>query len=87
MHVVDTCGCMWWALAGQVEGTRGSISITFGETPMVGVACKLSSPGLTALVNALTAVRGSANPYSICGSLPLVDQLQKAGFGEWAWRT
>jgi acetylornithine deacetylase len=33
------------------------------------------------MCDALTAVKGKAEPYSICGSLPLVDQLQKAGFG------
>ena len=78
---MTVCGCVWLCVTVKVEGTRGSISITFGETPMVGIACKLSSPGLTAMVTALTAVRGSAKPYSICGSLPLVDELQKAGFG------
>ncbi len=33
-----------------------------------------------ALCDALTAVRGTCKPFSICGSLPLVDDLQRAGF-------
>jgi acetylornithine deacetylase len=42
--------------------------------------------GGAALVAAMKTVRGDAEPYSICGSLPLVDKLQEAGFGAVAAR-
>jgi acetylornithine deacetylase len=51
--------------------------LTSGEN---GVACKLDSKGYFALVKATEAVLGSAKPYSIGGSLPLIRDLQDAGF-------
>ncbi len=44
--------------------------------PRQGIACKLDSKGYKALVEATEAVKGSAKPYSICGSLPLVGDMQ-----------
>eukprot|EP01045_Picozoa_sp_COSAG04_P011242 COSAG04_NODE_719_length_10829_cov_6.915750_10_plen_161_part_00 len=45
-----------------------------------GIACKLDSPGFAALKQATKEVKGNAEPYSICGSLPLVGDMQEDGF-------
>ena len=63
-----------------IEGFRGSLELTFGEGCLEGVACSLDSEGHAALVDATAAVLGEAKPYSICGSLPLVRDLQRGGF-------
>ena len=47
---------------------------------MEGIACNLDSPGLSALTEAITKVKGKGEPYAICGSLPLVREMQAAGF-------
>ena len=47
---------------------------------MEGIACSLDSEGHKALCKATAAVLGEAKPYSICGSLPLVRDLQRHGF-------
>ncbi len=51
--------------------------LTPGEN---GVACKIDSKGYHALVRATEVVLGTAKPYSIGGSLPLIRDLQDAGF-------
>ena len=45
-----------------------------------GIACNLESPGFKFLHQATLEVLGESEPYSICGSLPLVRDLQDAGF-------
>ena len=45
-----------------------------------GVACKLDSPGYTAILEATEMVLGAARPYSIGGSLPCIRGLQDSGF-------
>ncbi|WP_395816991.1 hypothetical protein [Archangium minus] len=58
-----------------------------------GIACRLDSPGLQALKEAIQQVRGVApTPFSLTGSLPLVRDLQRqgcdvqiTGFGEMAY--
>lgn len=45
-----------------------------------GIACKLDSPAFQHLHAATEAVLGESKPYSITGSLPLVGDLQEAGF-------
>eukprot|EP00592_Proboscia_alata_P006087 CAMPEP_0194354438 /NCGR_PEP_ID=MMETSP0174-20130528/2601_1 /TAXON_ID=216777 /ORGANISM="Proboscia alata, Strain PI-D3" /LENGTH=457 /DNA_ID=CAMNT_0039123395 /DNA_START=71 /DNA_END=1444 /DNA_ORIENTATION=- len=47
---------------------------------MEGIACDLTSTGLEALTQATKEVKGSVKPYAITGSLPLVRQMQNAGF-------
>jgi acetylornithine deacetylase len=66
-----------FAIANELSG---KLELTWGEHDMTGIACSLESPGFHSLCAALTAVRGEAKPYSICGSLPLVDELQANGF-------
>jgi acetylornithine deacetylase len=51
--------------------------LTDGEN---GIACDLKSMGYKALVEATQKVLGSAKPYSIGGSLPLIRDLQDEGF-------
>jgi acetylornithine deacetylase len=47
---------------------------------MVGIACNLDSIGFQALSTATKEVLGDCKPFSLTGSLPLVADLQKAGF-------
>eukprot|EP00750_Incisomonas_marina_P002172 INCI12129.1.p1 GENE.INCI12129.1~~INCI12129.1.p1 ORF type:complete len:483 (+),score=74.18 INCI12129.1:88-1449(+) len=69
----------------DVDIKRGVIEFKWAQaeqdiTQMEGIACDLSSPGLQAMVDATCQVKGSAKPFSITGSLPLVRQMQSAGF-------
>jgi len=65
----------------EIEGARGELELTWGnESSMEGIACHLKSEGNAALVAATREVLGEAKPYSICGSLPLVRNLQRGGF-------
>jgi len=61
-------------------GPRGSLELTWVGASLAGVACTLDTPGNKALVGAISDVKGEAKPYAITGSLPLVRDLQKAGF-------
>jgi acetylornithine deacetylase/succinyl-diaminopimelate desuccinylase-like protein len=76
------------------SGQRASLALKFKGRPLEGVACKLDSPALSELLNAIRHVRGpdAAKPSSLTGSLPLVKELQRAGcdvqitgFGRTAW--
>ena len=60
--------------------TRGKIAISWTDTPFKGIACKLDSPGYDCLIAAHKAVKGDVKPYSITGSLPLVGDMQAAGY-------
>ena len=64
----------------EIEGFKGSLELSFGETHLDGIACSTDSQGHKALCAATEAVLGEVKPYSICGSLPLVRDLQRAGF-------
>lgn len=59
---------------------RGNLELTWSGEAIKGVACNLESPGFGALRDAVEQVKGSVAPYSICGSLPLIGDLQAAGF-------
>merc|ERR1712137_56247 len=61
------------------ENIVGKISLEWGEC-LGGIACKRDSDGYRALRDAIALIKGKAEPYAICGSLPLVDQLAEAGF-------
>ena len=58
----------------------GKLELKWGTGILEGIACSLDSEGHKALCKATEAVLGEAKPYSICGSLPLVRELQRAGF-------
>ena len=45
-----------------------------------GIACSTESDGYKHLDAATAEVLGSSIPYSDCGSLPLVGDMQEAGF-------
>ena len=64
------------------DGRRGSLRLIPRGRFMEGIACDLSSPGLSVLKEALAAVRGQAGvqQFSMTGSLPLVRDLQRQGF-------
>ena len=64
----------------EIEGARGKLELTWGAGYMEGIACTLGSEGNLALIAATESVLGEAKPYSICGSLPLVRDLQRGGF-------
>jgi len=59
---------------------KGKIQLSFSEHPYKGIACKLESKGYDALCAATKKVLGEVKPYSICGSLPLVGDMQEAGY-------
>eukprot|EP00298_Acanthocystis_sp_HF-20_P012350 c19845_g4_i1.p1 GENE.c19845_g4_i1~~c19845_g4_i1.p1 ORF type:complete len:434 (-),score=190.05 c19845_g4_i1:34-1335(-) len=69
-EVVDTEG----------KTITGGIKLTFEDDPYKGIACKLDSKGYEALCTATKNVLGEVKPYSICGSLPLVGEMQEAGY-------
>jgi acetylornithine deacetylase len=74
-------------------GKTCSLSFRFLGAGTEGIACRLDSPGLQALKEAMQHVRGvPATPFSLTGSLPLVRDLQRqgcdvqiTGFGDMAY--
>jgi len=65
---------------GTEEEQKGVLTLTWGSHCLEGVACNIDSPGFAALTNAVELIKGEVKPYSICGSLPLVKEMQDAGF-------
>jgi len=59
---------------------RGAVTLTWEGAPFKGIACKLDSVGFEALCQATRSVIGEAKPYSVCGSLPLVGDMQEMGY-------
>ncbi|XP_065897167.1 uncharacterized protein [Dysidea avara] len=59
---------------------KGELEIIWDGEPFKGVACQLDSVGHTSLREATQSVIGECRPYSITGSLPLVGEMQEAGF-------
>ncbi|SES77753.1 Acetylornithine deacetylase/Succinyl-diaminopimelate desuccinylase [Myxococcus fulvus] len=69
-----------WPRTRTEDGRRGRLSLRFQGGGTEGIACRLDSPGLQALKDAMKAVRGvDAQPFSLTGSLPLVRDLQRQG--------
>lgn len=60
--------------------TKGKLTLTWTDAPFRGIACKLDSPGFECLCAAHKTVKGQVKPYSITGSLPLVGDMQDAGY-------
>ena len=61
--------------------TRGSLELHVSSSDVLeGIACTLDGPAYAALGAATQAVLGELKPYSIGGSLPLVRDMQRAGF-------
>ena len=53
---------------------------SFHTHALQGIACNLDSDAFKKLMEATKEVMGECKPYSITGSLPLVGDLQQAGF-------
>ncbi len=64
------------------DGRRGTVALRFEGRAIEGIACKLDSPALTALTEAIRHTRPGqeVKPFSLTGSLPLVRDLQRRGF-------
>jgi acetylornithine deacetylase len=62
------------------EKFDGKITFTVDRDIYKGIACHIDSPGFKALRDATDKVKGSVSPYSVGGSLPLVGDMQAAGF-------
>lgn len=62
------------------EDRKGKIELIWGGEGENGIACSLTSPGNKALHEATKKVLGSAKPFAIGGSLPLVRELQDSGY-------
>ena len=65
------------------DGVTGTIELVSEGKLTEGIACDLDSPALRALTSAIADVRGASavKAYSMTGSLPLVRDLQRRGFG------
>lgn len=63
-------------------GERGHVKLSRVGRGIEGIACRLDSPGLDALIRALRVARPGIEPkpYSMTGSLPLVRALSRRGF-------
>ena len=66
-----------YTLVGDKSGFVELKWLTTGEN---GIACNLESKGYHALMKATEKILGSAKPYAIGGSLPLIRDLQDNGF-------
>ena len=62
------------------DNSRGKLILTVDGAFLRGIACNLDSVAFQRLDEATREVLGESKPYSICGSLPLVGDLQRAGF-------
>jgi len=63
------------------QNLKGKVTIDFGnEPPLRGIACNIDSPGFHSLCDSMKEVNGEVKPYSITGSLPLVQDMKEAGF-------
>jgi acetylornithine deacetylase/succinyl-diaminopimelate desuccinylase-like protein len=64
------------------DGRRGSVALSFPGRGVEGIACKLDSPALAVLTEAIRHARPGqeVKPFSLTGSLPLVRDLQRRGF-------
>jgi acetylornithine deacetylase len=63
----------------RLADTVGTVKLELG-TPSGGIACDRTSPGYTALAEAVAAIRPDSRPFALTGSLPYVRFLQRHGF-------
>lgn len=64
----------------EVSDGKGKLEFRWVGDINRGVACNLDSPGYKAFAKATAEIVGECKPYSITGTLPLVAELQEAGF-------
>lgn len=62
------------------ESLKGKIEWSWEGEPMKAIAVNLDSFGYKVLNKAIGTVRGEAKPFSLTGSLPVIRDLQVAGF-------
>jgi acetylornithine deacetylase len=62
------------------EDRKGRVEFQWLGEGENGIACNLDSPGNKAIYDATLEVLGSAKPFAIGGSLPLVRALQDSGY-------
>lgn len=80
LSILPTRGpCSKYTITGE-ETFTGKLEFKLNQETFEGIACDIKSTGFKHLHNATIEVIGASNPYSDCGSLPLVSDLQKAGF-------
>lgn len=70
----------WSKFELKDENKKGSVSLKWIGAAYKGIAVNMKSKGYAALLEAITTVRGEAKPFSLGGSLPLIKDLQDAGF-------
>jgi len=62
-------------------GLAGKVEIDIDDNDVCeGIACRVRSKSYQVLCHSITSVRGFVNPYSVTGALPLVRDIQDAGF-------
>jgi len=66
--------------AFETSEAKGSIAIEFESEIYHGIACNIESEGYKAISQATKEVVGTVKPYAVSGSLPLVHELQQAGY-------
>jgi acetylornithine deacetylase len=59
---------------------KGEVELSWLGAPTEGIACKLTSIGYQAILQATNDVRGEAKPFSLTGTLPLVREMQMQGY-------
>jgi len=69
-----------YTLSEEKEKQRGKVELSWVVAGENGIACSIDSVGHRAIVKATKDVLGVCKPYSITGSLPLVRNLQEAGY-------
>ena len=101
LHVVRHASCVvrltryrcFLGRVVQVEGCRGSLELSFGEIPMVGIACKLSSPGLTGtLLGTVASTCRPCVPLGVRGKcrqgpfIPVMLRSSVVSVRDWSFR-
>jgi len=64
----------------EVADTKGEVQLKWIGDIHRGIACNIHSDGFKAIEQATKEIIGHSKPYSITGTLPLVADLQEAGF-------
>jgi len=59
---------------------KGTVEFKWLGDPFRGVAVNLKSPGYKAIHDAVAKVCGEAKPFALTGSLPIIRDLQDAGY-------
>jgi len=77
VKTLPSLGASKYSLPGELDG---KFELKWLGEPYNGVACNIDSIGYKALHEGVERACGSAVPFSLTGSLPLIRELQDAGF-------